>query len=208
MTPRPLSNDERRAAAQLGQGATQQAAADGLGVSVKTVRRLTKREDFAALVEQARSQSTDDGGDQTADGAPDKPTPRSVLEEMLVAVQKNGEPAKALRMQAAVALAKLPDDSLDSDERVIERVYVTADHPDHAQVVGVLDATPANEFVAVVDAEDDFRVLADRDMSDPTAAKIHALTGPSSASTGDEPASPEDMPGQPSADETPRGHSE
>lgn len=177
MTPKPLTDAQRRAAAQLGQGATQQAVADELGTSVKTVRRLlTKRPDFAALVEEARSETSA----APPDAAPDKPTPRSVLEEMLVAVQKNGEPAKALRIQAAVALAKLPDESLAND-RIIERVYVTRDHPDHDQVVGILDATPADEFVAVIDSEDDFKVLADRDIPTPRRPAFECSARPGTA---------------------------
>jgi hypothetical protein len=186
MTPKPLTDDERRAAAELGRGATQEAAAATIGKSTAAVRRLLKRGDFAALVEAAKEAGQ--GDEQKAS----KQTPREVLEEMLTATNRNGEPNKPLRMQAAIALSKLPDDA--STERVIERVYVTPDHPDHDQIIDILDATPPSESVGVVDSNDDFNVLAHRYVPDPQAAKIHVLSGPSSPSTGDAPASPGDTP--------------
>lgn len=195
MTPKPLTDDERHAAAKLGRGATQQAVADELGVHVKTVRRLTKREDFAALVEEADSQTFD----VPPDAAPDKPTPRSVLEEMLVAVQKNGEPAKALRMQAAVALAKLPDESLDPAEPTVERVVLTGEEPFDRGVAAILNAKPANESVYIV--------IAARDAGDQAAAAhiIGPTDGPWRPSRPEEPAPLGD---QPTPDQPPSGRGE
>jgi hypothetical protein len=183
VTPRPLTDDECRAASQLGQGATQQTVADELGVSVKTVRRLTKREDFAALVEEARDDHRP--YEVAGDG---QPTPRGVLEEVLVATNRNGEPNKPLRMQAAIALSKLPDDAA-SGGPVVERVYVLPSDAAHDEVIAILEATPPNVSVGIVDGDAGLAKLADRIVPDADGGRIHVLSsGPYRPSRPEEPA--------------------
>lgn len=175
----PLTPEQRRAAEQLGQGATQQAVADELGVSLNTVRRLVKnRPDFAALVEEAREDPP------TTDERMNEKTPRSVLEEALLTTKADGSPT-SFAMNAAIALAKLPDDAASSGP-VIERVYVLPDHTDHDQVLAILDRYPPNISVGVVDGDDDLKKLADRVVPDADGAKVYILSaggswGPSQA---------------------------
>ena len=148
----------------LGKGATQAAVAEELGTSTTSVRRMLKRDDFKRLISAAR---------EKPDATPGRRTPRQVLEENLNATTKNGDPNINVQMSAAIALERLDDPT--STEPVIERVYITPDDPAHDQVVGILDATPADEYVAVVDAEDDNKLLAERDIPHPEFAVVHLL---------------------------------
>lgn len=156
MTPKPLTDDERRAAAKLGRGATQQAVADELGVSVKTVRRLNGREDFAALVEQAR-RPADDTPDPTPDLTADDDEPLQILREVMTGRNpKTGLPT-AVAMKAAIAYANLRAAKAQEDTSVasVERVVLTGDESFDREVAAILDAKPANETVYIVIAARD-----------------------------------------------------
>jgi transposase len=204
VTPRPLTDDERRAAAQLGQGATQQAVADELGVSVKTVRRLTKREDFAALTEEARrptDDAPDDGGRRRADD-PDDDEPLQILREAMQARHpKTGLPLLSAQ-KAAVAYANLRAAKAQEEGASfakVERVLLTGDESFDREVAAILDSKLPNETVYIV--------IAARDAGErATAAHVIGLTdGPWRPSRPVDPASPGD---QPTADEPPRGRGE
>jgi hypothetical protein len=86
----------------------------------------------------------------------------------------------------------------------------------HDQVVAILEETRADEAVAVLDADDDLRVLAERMPRHPVGAKIHVLgmkpppgsvtDGPSEPSLGASEADPPALRGSTHPDpEPPRG---
>jgi hypothetical protein len=186
--PRRLTDDERRAAARLGRGATQQEAADGLGVSIRTVRRLTEREDFAALVEEARSRPSDSADQRTDDPDDDEPL-RILRDSMRATNSKTGLPT-ANAMKAAVAYANLRAAKAqeDTSSASVERVVLTGDEPFDREVAAILDAHPANETVYIV--------IAARDAGE-RAAGAHIIglaDGPWRPSRPDPPASPGDTP--------------
>jgi hypothetical protein len=200
VTPRPLTDYERRAAARLGRGATQQVVADELGVSVKTVRRLSGREDFAALVEQARSQPSNDG-DRTTDRSTDDDEPLQILREAMTARNpRNGLPTSDAR-KAAVAYANLraAEAQESGSFASVERVVLTGDEPFDREVAAILDAKPTNATVYIV--------IAARDAGE-RAASAHIIglsEGPWRPSRPDPPASSGD---QPTPDQPPSGRGE
>jgi hypothetical protein len=189
VTPRPLTDDECRAAAQLGQGATQQAVADELGVSVKTVRRLTGREDFAALVEEARSEPPDDGDRPTDDIGDDEPL-QILREAMQARHPKTGLPLLSAQ-KAAVAYANLRAAKAQEEGASfakVERVVLTGDESFDREVAGILDSKPPNETVYIVIAARDAGKKA-------KGAHIIGLSeGPWRPSRPDEPAPLVDQP--------------
>jgi transposase len=200
VTPKPLTDDERRAASRLGRGATQQAIADELGVSVKTVRRLSGREDFAALVEQARSEPSD-APEPTPDRAADDDEPLQILREVMTGRNpKTGLPT-AVAMKAAVAYANLR--AAEAQEggsfATVERVVLTGDESFDREVAAILDAKPPNETIYIV--------IAARDAGERAAgAHIIGLSeGPWRPSRPDPPAPPGD---QPTPDQPPSGRGE
>lgn len=181
MTPKPLTPEDHRAADMLAKGATQAAVAEELDTSATSIRRLLKRDDFKALVAEARS-------DRATDPAPDKTTPRSVLEEMLLLKNRDRTAPSTIAMQAAVALARLPDESLGSSEPTIERVLLTGDEPFDRKVAAILADTPTDESVYIF--------IAARDTGKQAAgAKLIGLTeGPWKPYEPVDPASPGDTP--------------
>jgi hypothetical protein len=195
VTPRPLTDDERRAAAQLGRGATQQAAADKLGVSVKTVRRLSGREDFAALIEEARSQPSDDANADRRTDDLDDDEPLQILREVMKGRNSRTGLPTSVAMKAAVAYANLRAAKAQEDTSVasVERVVLTGDASFDREVAAILDAKPASETVYIV--------IAARDAGERAAgAHIVGLSdGPWRPSRPDPPAGPGD---QPTPDET------
>jgi transposase len=198
VTPRPLTDDERRAAAQLGRGATQQAVADELGVSVKTVRRLTKRDDFAALIEAEARRPDDAPRPATVN---DDGKPLQILREAMQARHpKTGLPLLSAQ-KAAVAYANLRAAEAQEGASVatVERVVLTGDEPFDREVAAILDAKPPNETVYVV--------IAARDAGQRAAgAHIVGLSeGPWRPSRPEEPAPLGD---QPTSAEPPRGQGE
>jgi hypothetical protein len=116
VTPKPLTPDQHRAADLLGRGFSQAEVAGELTTTTTSIRRWQKRDDFATLVKQAREQALDAN-----------PTARSTLEGLLTATTKDGRPANALRLQAAVALLRVSDEGEAKSNRVVERVYIGED---------------------------------------------------------------------------------
>jgi transposase len=202
MTPRPLTDDERRAAAKLGRGATQQAVADELGVSVKTVRRLSGREDFAALVEQARSQPPDAADTDRRTDDLDDDEPLQILREVMTGRNPKTGLLTAVAMKAAVAYANLRAAKAQEEGASfakVERVVLTGDESFDREVAAILDGKPPNETVYIV--------IAARDAGERAAgAHIIGLSeGPWRPSRPDPPTSPGD---QPIPDQPPRGPGE
>jgi hypothetical protein len=94
VSPGPLTPRQQRAAALVGGGWQQKAAAREIGVSERTVTRWGERADFRALVRQHRDAVLDE-----------QPTARSTLEAALTATTRSGAPDWRTRVAAARALA-------------------------------------------------------------------------------------------------------
>lgn len=111
MTPKPLTPSQHQAAALLGAGYDQGQAAAEVGTTTTSIRRWLKRDDFAALVKEAREKALDEN-----------PTARSVCEQALTATQKNGSPAWQVRLAAAKLLMQesgvVPGDTAPRAERI------------------------------------------------------------------------------------------
>lgn len=93
MTPKPLTPSQHQAAALLGAGYDQAQTASEVGTTTTSIRRWFKRDDFAALVKEAREKTLDEN-----------PTARSVCEQALNAVTRDGKPAWNTRLAAAKLL--------------------------------------------------------------------------------------------------------
>lgn len=111
MTPKPLTPDQHQAAALLGAGYDQAQTAAEVKTTTTSIRRWLKRDDFAALVKEAREKALDDN-----------PTARSVCEQALTATQRNGQPAWNTRLLAAKLLMQesgaVPADAPPRAERI------------------------------------------------------------------------------------------
>lgn len=93
---KPLDGRHHRAAAVLGQGGTQAGAAEAAGVSVRRIQELEKRDDFAALVAQARDRESDQ-----------EPGALATLRELLGPTGPDGEPrSEEVRLRAALGLVR------------------------------------------------------------------------------------------------------
>jgi hypothetical protein len=108
---RPLNSAQHRAARLLGLGRTAESVAAEVGTSSTSIRRWKRRDDFAALVKQARDDAIDEA-----------PSARSVLESALHATDKSGHPMWKVRLEAA-RLLLLGNDAEPVEPRV-ERVFV------------------------------------------------------------------------------------
>lgn len=200
MTPKPLTDDQRRAAELLGQGRTQADASEETGISTRNLRRLAEREDFAALVEEARSERPAEGRDRAAD-APDDSEPLQILREAMTARNPRTELPTADARKAAVAYANLRAAEAQDRGSVasVERVVLTGDEPFDREVAAILEDKPPNETVYIV--------IAARDAGDRAAgAHIIGLSeGPWRPSRPDSPTSPGN---QPTPDESASGPGE
>jgi DNA-binding CsgD family transcriptional regulator len=165
---KPLTPTEYRAAEMLGQGATQAAVAAELDTSSTSIRRLLGRDDFKALVEEARvaAAATEPGEDDRDDEA------EAIFRAGMEATMKTtGLPNHAMRMNALIEREKYrairARGEIESSEPVVERVFISPDHPDFKQVTDKLDATPPNQSV--------FVLLASRDVINAEAAIVYLL---------------------------------
>jgi hypothetical protein len=115
MTPNraPLKPHHHLAAQLLGEGRTQEEAAQAVEKSKTALRNWLKRDDFAALVKAEREKRLDE-----------QPSARATLEQALTAVTRDGQPAWAMRIEAAKVLM-LKDPGEATTNRVVERIYVT-----------------------------------------------------------------------------------
>jgi phage FluMu protein gp41 len=190
MTPKPLTDDQRRAAELLGQGRTQAEASEQTGISTRNLRRLAERDDFAALIEQARNNQRNGGDDRTSDRTADDDEPLQILREVMTGRNsKTGLPT-AVAMKAAIAYANLR--AAEAQEggsfATVERVVLTGDDSFDAEVAAILEEKPANESVYIV--------IAARNAGE-RAAGAHIIgpsNGPWRPSRPDPPASPGDTP--------------
>lgn len=91
--PKPLTPEQRRAAALLAAGAQDKSAAEELGVAPKTIQRWRERDDFRALVRKQREGLM-----------PETPTAEAVLTAALSATRKDGHPDWQNRIAAARAI--------------------------------------------------------------------------------------------------------
>lgn len=111
MTPKPLTPAQHQAAALLGAGYDQGQAAAEVGTTTTSIRRWLKRDDFAALVKEAREKALDEN-----------PTARSVCEQGLHATNRDGRPNWNIRLAAAKLLMQesgaVPADAAPRAERV------------------------------------------------------------------------------------------
>lgn len=93
---KPLDERHRRAAALLGQGATQAEAAEAAGVRRRTIQDWLRRDDFAALV-----------GDLRERDAEAEPGALATLRELLSPDKPDGTPrSDAVRLRAAAELIR------------------------------------------------------------------------------------------------------
>jgi hypothetical protein len=93
---KPLDERHRSAAALLGQGATQAEAAEAAGVRSRTIQDWLRRDDFAALVREARERE-----------AGSEPGALATLRELLAPTRPDGEPrSDAVRLRAAAELIR------------------------------------------------------------------------------------------------------
>jgi hypothetical protein len=106
---KPLDERHHSAAVLLGQGATQAEAAEAAGVRRRTIQDWLRREDFAALVREARERE-----------AGSEPGALATLRELLAPTRPDGTPrSDAVRLRAAAELirANKPGrDPADDDE--------------------------------------------------------------------------------------------
>jgi hypothetical protein len=111
VTPKPLTPEQHQAAALLGAGYDQGQAAAEVSTTTTSIRRWLKRDDFAALVKEAREKALDEN-----------PTARSVCEQALSATTTNGRPAWKIRLDAAKLLMQesgaVPADAAPRAERI------------------------------------------------------------------------------------------
>lgn len=110
MAQKPLAPKQHQAADMIGAGHTYAEAAAEVGVAARTVRRWTKREDFAAAVKQRRGAELDAN-----------PSARATLEAALQATHASGKPDWRTRVSAARALVGSEGDDPE-DGKVAERV--------------------------------------------------------------------------------------
>jgi uncharacterized protein YjcR len=90
---KPLTPKQQKAADLIGQGWKRKLVAAEVGVSPKTLRRWSHREDFRALVTR-----------RTESVLSSAPTARVTLEEALNATKADGTPDYKIRVSAARAL--------------------------------------------------------------------------------------------------------
>ncbi len=111
MTPKPLTPAQHQAAALLGAGHDQAQTAAEVDTTTTSIRRWLKRDDFAALVKEAREKALDEN-----------PTARSVCEQALTATKSNGQPSWPIRLAAAKLLLQdsgsVPGDAPARAERI------------------------------------------------------------------------------------------
>lgn len=94
---KPLTADQRRAAALMAAGLGRNAVAAEIGCSPKTIQRLGQREDFRELVRKQREGLL-----------PDTPTAEATLVHALSATKPDGHPDFANRIAAARAILATP----------------------------------------------------------------------------------------------------
>lgn len=93
---KPLDERHHSAAALLGQGATQAEAAEAAGVRRRTIQDWMKRDDFAALVREARGRE-----------AESEPGALATLRELVGPTRPDGTPRdERVRLRAAVELIR------------------------------------------------------------------------------------------------------
>lgn len=93
---KPLDERHHHAATLLGQGATQAEAAEAAGVQRRTIQEWAKRDDFAALVREARGRE-----------AGSEPGALATLRELLAPTRPDGTPrSDAVRLRAAAELIR------------------------------------------------------------------------------------------------------
>lgn len=115
MASKPLTARQRQVAQLCGNGSSQTAAAKSVGVSRRSVCAWATREDFQAVVKQARNNLLDT-----------QPNARSVLEAALTATDKSGHPLWRDRINAARALTGLGGGGKPPEPAAQEIVF----HPD------------------------------------------------------------------------------
>lgn len=91
--PKPLTPDQRRAAALMAAGLQDKAVAAELKVAPKTIQRWKARDDFRALMRTQRESLM-----------PEAPTAEAVLTTALSATRKDGFPDWQTRIAAARAI--------------------------------------------------------------------------------------------------------
>lgn len=106
---RPLTVDQQRAAALIGQGWMKKRVAAEVGVVPRTVSKWVTREDFQRLVEQAR-----------ASVVAEVPTAEATLRAALAATTSSGAPDWKTRVSAARALIGVDGPAEPASERDIE----------------------------------------------------------------------------------------
>lgn len=117
---RPLSEVQRRACALLAAGRLHKDVAEELGISGKSLQRLTKREDARALIRRHREAIFND-----------LPTAEETLVQALSATRPDGHPDFANRIAAARALLSTPVATPEAEESarevLRERIYISPD---------------------------------------------------------------------------------
>ena len=94
-TESPLTPDQHRAAALIGEGWDHEHVAEEVSCSARTVARWGARTDFKALVKKRREELLDAA-----------PSARSTLESALSATNTRGKPMWGVRVRAAELLMK------------------------------------------------------------------------------------------------------
>jgi hypothetical protein len=168
VTPNPLPDFADEAARLLADGTSQAAVAERFGTSSTSIRRLLKREDFRALVEEHRPAEP---------SAPPAPVPtdtdseeEEVLRRAMRLTNSRDEPTQTA-IKAALVLANLKAARAEESAatHTVERVLLTGHADTDAEVRAILDSMGP--------AEGGWVVLAERDVSpESTGFVIHRLT--------------------------------
>lgn len=128
---KPLTPDQRRAAALMAAGLGRNAVAAEIDVAPKTVQRWGARDDFRELVRTHREALL-----------PESPTAEAVLTQALSAVRKDGLPDWTARINAARAILATP--VTDAEARA-----------EAGRVTQIFIAPPDDEEDEVLDSADD-----------------------------------------------------
>lgn len=112
MATRSLTSQQRQAGQLIGNGTSQTDAAKAVGVSRRSVCAWMKRDDFVAVIRQARNVTLDES-----------PNARSVLEAALMATDRQGHPLWRDRINAARALTGLGGGGKPPEPAAQEIIY-------------------------------------------------------------------------------------
>lgn len=112
MATRALTSQQQQAAQMIGNGSSQVAASVAVGCSRRSVCAWMKRDDFVAVVRQARNNLLDE-----------QPNAHSVLQAALLATDSRGNPLWRERISAARALAGLGSGGKPPEPQAQEIVF-------------------------------------------------------------------------------------